>query len=333
MSVPHKVALLYAAAFMVILASGIIAPQEVVIAVDGEEELHHTYSTLVFEILEEAGIELREEDRVEPNLYERLNRNEPIVIDKAYPLYVEVDGQMELVFSPGETVQELLTRLDVELGMFDQVEPGWRSVVSAFDLVSVKRVVLTEEREEEEVPAGLEVLSDSTLPSGTSRVKQEGFPGVRERVYQVTLVDGKEEGRELLEINVIKEAQDRIVLKGTKIVTSVVTSSRGNIRIGDVWEGIASWYGGDGDGFHGRTTANGETFDSGALTAAHRYFPFGTVVRVTHLSSSREVQVRINDRGPFTGGRIIDLSRAAAEVIGMRSSGTARVRLEIITLP
>lgn len=90
-------------------------------------------------------------------------------------------------------------------------------------------------------------------------------------------------------------------------------------------EGVASWY---GPGFAGRLTANGEIFDPGEMTAAHRTLPFDTHLRVTNLSNGRSVIVRINDRGPFTGGRIIDLSQAAAASIGMIGSGTAKVRLE-----
>lgn len=90
-------------------------------------------------------------------------------------------------------------------------------------------------------------------------------------------------------------------------------------------EGTASWY---GPGFAGRPTASGEVFDPGRLTAAHRTLPFNTHLKVTNLANGRSVVVRINDRGPFTGRRIIDLSRAAAERIGMIGSGTARVLLE-----
>jgi rare lipoprotein A (peptidoglycan hydrolase) len=93
-------------------------------------------------------------------------------------------------------------------------------------------------------------------------------------------------------------------------------------------EGVASWY---GPGFAGKLTANGEIFDPSELTAAHRTLPFNTHLRVTNLANGRSVTVRINDRGPFSGGRIIDLSRAAAEQIGMIGSGTARVRLEPVS--
>lgn len=90
-------------------------------------------------------------------------------------------------------------------------------------------------------------------------------------------------------------------------------------------EGVASWY---GPGFAGKLTASGEVFDPGELTAAHRTLPFNTHLRVTNVANGRSVVVRINDRGPFKGARIIDLSRAAAERIGMIGSGTATVRLE-----
>ena len=92
-------------------------------------------------------------------------------------------------------------------------------------------------------------------------------------------------------------------------------------------KGMASWY---GPGFHGRLTANGERYNQNGLTAAHKTLPFGTQVRVTNLRNGRSVIVRINDRGPFVGGRVIDLSKGAASVIGLVSSGVAPVQLEIL---
>ncbi len=91
--------------------------------------------------------------------------------------------------------------------------------------------------------------------------------------------------------------------------------------------GVASWY---GPGFHGRATASGERYDQNELTAAHRTWPLGTPVRVTHLGSGRSVVVRINDRGPYVDDREIDLSKGAARALGMVQAGTARVRLDPI---
>jgi rare lipoprotein A len=91
--------------------------------------------------------------------------------------------------------------------------------------------------------------------------------------------------------------------------------------------GIASWY---GPGFDGKATANGETYDQNALTAAHNTLPLPTIVRVTNLENGRAIELRINDRGPFAHGRIIDVSRRAAQLLGFETTGTARVRVEVL---
>lgn len=91
--------------------------------------------------------------------------------------------------------------------------------------------------------------------------------------------------------------------------------------------GTASWY---GRAFHGRRTANGERFNMNAMTAAHPTLPLSTLVRVTNLDNGRSVTVRVNDRGPFARGRIIDLSRAGARALGFEARGTARVRVSVV---
>ena len=104
-----------------------------------------------------------------------------------------------------------------------------------------------------------------------------------------------------------------------------LTPSAGATASGRViQQGTASWY---GPGFHGRRTANGETFDTHALTAAHRTLPFGTEVQVINPKNGRSIVVRINDRGPYAHGRIIDLSLASAHAIGITATGTGSVTL------
>ncbi|MEZ4598840.1 MAG: septal ring lytic transglycosylase RlpA family protein [Syntrophotaleaceae bacterium] len=92
-------------------------------------------------------------------------------------------------------------------------------------------------------------------------------------------------------------------------------------------QGMASWY---GRKFHGKKTSNGEIYDMHAMTAAHKTLPMGTLVRVTNVLNGREVTVRINDRGPFTKGRVIDVSYAAAKLLGLVGPGTAPVRIEAL---
>lgn len=96
---------------------------------------------------------------------------------------------------------------------------------------------------------------------------------------------------------------------------------------GKTYTGKASWY---GPGFHGRRTASGQIFNQNALTAAHRHLPFGTKVKVTNMRNGRSVIVTINDRGPFSGSRILDLSAAAAQTIGMKSTGVAQIEMQVL---
>jgi rare lipoprotein A len=94
--------------------------------------------------------------------------------------------------------------------------------------------------------------------------------------------------------------------------------------------GLASWY---GPGFHGRRTASGERFDPTEFAAAHRTLPFGTRVRVTNLENGRRVVVRINDRGPFKKDRVLDVTPVAAQKLGFKHIGVARVKIEVLRVP
>lgn len=102
------------------------------------------------------------------------------------------------------------------------------------------------------------------------------------------------------------------------------------VPVGYIEEGLASWY---GHPYHGRAAADGEIYDMETLVAAHRVMPFNTWLRVTNLANNKSVDVRVIDRGPFVGGRIIDLSHAAARDIDLLGPGVARVRLQVIASP
>jgi len=110
------------------------------------------------------------------------------------------------------------------------------------------------------------------------------------------------------------------VVRGIKYFPNVV-------EVGDSYDGIASWYGPD---FHGKLTSNGETYNMHDMTAAHKTFPMNTIVKVVNVENGLSTVVRVNDRGPFIGTRIIDLSNAAAHKIEMVDKGTANVKLEVL---
>ena len=131
-------------------------------------------------------------------------------------------------------------------------------------------------------------------------------------------------GEEFL-VEDITEIREAITIQDVRAVAPVRPLPAS--KLSEVGQGAASWY---GPGFYGRTTANGERFSNGTLTAAHRTLPFGTKVRVTNLSNGRSVVVRINDRGPFKHHRVIDLAHGAASQLQMMQAGEVPVKLEIL---
>ncbi len=159
-----------------------------------------------------------------------------------------------------------------------------------------------------------DILTEPEQPKEEQKEKQESSkpetPEQQER-EEITVTPVKEKPKEM-EFEQVEEA---------KIVINEVFQT-----------GIASWYG-DGDDFHGKRTANGEIYDMDKLTAAHKTLPFHTLVEVENVDNRKKVTVRINDRGPFIEGRIIDLSRIAAKRIGIYGQGTAPVHLRVVKLP
>jgi rare lipoprotein A len=139
-------------------------------------------------------------------------------------------------------------------------------------------------------------------------------PHQRASSWQTTVVPATNQGT----VPAIRAWVTRLIARGARPAQSAAFTPPHHAV-----EGLASYY------WQGQQTASGETFDRTAMTAAHRTLAFGTRVRVTNLGNKRSVLVRINDRGPFIPGRIIDLSDAAAEALGMRAQGLARVRIEI----
>lgn len=154
----------------------------------------------------------------------------------------------------------------------------------------------------------VEIDGDTRLPDTTRNLAQDAL-GATNRLRR--LLGGAPPVREIAGIPAPPRPPQQVSL------VTVLSSFRG-------W---ASWY---GPGFHGNRSASGERYNQNALTAAHRSLPFGTRVRVTNLNNGVSVIVRINDRGPFIRGRVIDLSAAAARMLGMMSSGVAPVSIEVL---
>ncbi len=118
--------------------------------------------------------------------------------------------------------------------------------------------------------------------------------------------------------------------KATVSTSTTSKTAMNGVKVGTITTGQASYY---SDKLHGNTTASGETYDKRAMTCAHKTYPFGTVLKVTNMSNGNSVKVTVNDRGPFKAGRIVDVSGAAAEKLGMKMAGVVSVKVEIIKLP
>lgn len=167
--------------------------------------------------------------------------------------------------------------------------------------------------------AGQDPRQDALVTVNNSVIFPQGGKNLSKDALQITNLIRRQLGK----APALTTAEGRNYQPPTRVATSNFNS--GAVR--SLFTGMASWY---GPGFHGARTASGERFDQFAMTAAHKTLPFGTLVRVTNLNNGRSVLVRINDRGPFTPGRTIDLSRGAAEVIGLVSSGVGSVRIEVM---
>lgn len=123
-----------------------------------------------------------------------------------------------------------------------------------------------------------------------------------------------------------------IVLLAALLATLSASAFAGgkSARTGKVLKGIASYY---HDSLHGNKTASGQIYNKNKMTAAHKTLPLGSKVRVTDVRTGKSIVVRVNDRGPFVKGRIIDLSRRAASELGMIKRGVTRVRVEVLSMP
>jgi rare lipoprotein A len=119
-----------------------------------------------------------------------------------------------------------------------------------------------------------------------------------------------------------------LTIVATLIFLPAMASAR--VKVGQTQKGMASYY---HDRFQGNRTASGERYRKGVLSAAHKTLPLGTKVRVTKLSTGKSVIVKINDRGPYAKGRVIDLSRRAARDLGIVNNGVAKVELEVLSVP
>jgi resuscitation-promoting factor RpfB len=232
------------------------------------------------------------------------------------------------VITDEATVGDVLARIGVELGPHDRVSPDVDRPTEQGMVVAVERVEIREEVREEAIPFPTEERRTDALRQGQRREAQAGEDGLSRITEEVTLVNGAEEARETVRTETVREPRARVVEVGTAPARERVAAAPQPAAAEDAAErepepeepaapanreeGKASWY----------------DNPYGGYTAAHRTLPRGSVVTVTNVANGRSVEVRINDRGPFVDGRVIDLNREAFAELAPPSEGVVRVRVE-----
>lgn len=255
---------------------------------------------------------------------------------------IAADGRTRTALTRAGTVSELLDELGILLGPHDRVVPGPDVRLEPGTSVTVQRVSVSTEVRTEALPHGAEERQTAALPAGERRTAAAGEDGQREITEEVVRVDGVEESRSVVSERVVRPPTPAVVEVGTAppaqpapapapapvsapppppseapapapaAEPSAQPEPEPEVPPANAAEGSASWY----------------EHPEGGMTAAHRTLPRGTLVTVTNLANGRAVQVRINDRGPYVGGRIIDLNREAFAQIAPLGAGVARVRIE-----
>ncbi|MGI5882066.1 MAG: septal ring lytic transglycosylase RlpA family protein [Dethiobacteria bacterium] len=313
-----------------LLGFRLLSTVEVVIDDAGSQYEVESRATSVGDLLEEQEIEVRFHDKIYPGVYAPLKNGMKITIERTFPIILSVRGAAATYYTSAPTVKKFLEEMNIPDGGFFVVPPPENLLLPGAEITLIPRRVVSE-FEQKKIPYNTFKEEDRELPKGKYTVVQQGHEGILELEYKVVYAGDKEFSRELIQEKILKDPQDAKVRIGTAPRVApkspAAVASRGE-RIYDYSrEGLASWY---GTKFHGRRTSSGEIFDQNGLTGAHRQLPFGTQVKVTFLRTGKSVYVTINDRGPQSSERIIDLSMAAADRIGLKPYGVGRVRIEAI---
>jgi resuscitation-promoting factor RpfB len=274
----------------------VLLAKEITLLLDGAQRtVWVTGDKSVHDVLEQVNIRAGRHAYLEPSRGASVEDGDVIVYKRAVDVRLTVGGRTREVITNAEDVGLLLDDLGVEIGPQDIVEPRLRTPLQAGTEVRVIRVVDREIAEDLPIPYPTEIRKSGDLMLGIRRVEQEGAPGLLRKTFEVRLEDGEQVERRLTGTEVIRKPVSRVVVEGT--------------RPPHVQTGLASWYHRVG------------------MVAAHRTLPFGTQVKVTNLANGLSVVVVINDRGPYIGGRIIDLSDDAYAQLAALGSGTIQVRI------
>ena len=255
----------------------------------------------ISDFLTEKDMDLGDKDYIFPATDTKIFPGAEIVIRRALPVTIKVDGKDIEIDTLGTSVADALSEADVTLSHADKVAPEKSTLLSANLDIVVTRINFEEISVEEDISFQTVEKDDKTVLWRKKETKQKGEKGIREKTYKVTYTNGKETNRSILGSKITKQPVSQIEVTGTKIV------------VGKTQSGDATWY------------VYGDD-----LTAASLTFAKGKYLRVTNRTNGKSVIVQVNDSGPYGKGRVIDLNKKAFQKIADIGAGVIGVKVEEI---
>lgn len=254
----------------------------------------------VQELLDQQKIAINSDDLIFPEKDSKIYSGENIVIQRAKKITIQENGKTTRVTTYQETIEQAIwENKNVELDEDDITSPARNLPVKDGMSIVVTHVLIKQETQDIDIPFKVTTNEDDSLGWRVKKVTQTGQKGIKHVTYKVVYNDGKEISRKILDSSVTKDPVDEIDTQGTFV------------KVGKASNGQASWY----------------AF-TGTLCAANPWLPLGSYAKVTNQDNGKTVIVKINDRGPFGKGRIIDLDKVAFSQIADLGAGIANVKME-----
>jgi len=278
-------------------------PAQHVLAIDdnGYEYSLLTEAKTIGEALAEQKIALGKDDSVFPEKDAQLSSGMRVIIRRALPVTIKVDGEEMNVMSFAMTVEEAIRREGITLSRLDKVKPSKEDPLEENMVVTITRINVEEVTEEETIEFSIVEKDDPKLKWKKQRIEQEGENGTKDVKYRITYTNGKQSSKVKLSSVVTKEPVQKIIYNGTKI------------EVGKITKGRASWYA-----------------YTGTMACASLQFPKGTWLRVTNRANGKQIIVQVNDSGPYSEDKIIDLDKVAFQKIADLGQGVTEVKVEEI---
>lgn len=256
----------------------------------------------VEDFLREQKIQVTEHDIILPQKNEKVYSGTNVIILRAKKITIKEGKNSNTIYTFQNTIEQAIwENKDIKFDEDDITSPARTNTIKGGEIIAVTHVLIKEEVKKLDIDYKTISNEDNSLGWRVKKVTKKGEKGQKEVKYKVVYNDGKEISRKVIESNIVKDPVDEVITQGTYV------------KVGKVHTGAASWYAW-----------------TGTMAAANPWLPIGSYVRVTNKANGKQVIVKINDRGPFGPGRIIDLDKVAFAQIAPLGAGVVDIKMEVI---